>query len=318
MMKVLVTGANGFLGANICRRLLKANHDVYAVCQKTTGWRLHGIRKQIQPVIADISYKPKISHALQTIKPDAIIHMAAYGAYPLLQKDMQRMLMVNYVGLSNILDSYNKYEVMINAGSSSQYGHCEQPMGENDRCMPMDYYGASKLAAEELCQTHTRRTGAPIINTRLFSAYGPYEEATRLVPSTIIKCIDGKQIKLTSGMQCRDFIHTPDIENAYMSLLKRPYLAGETFNIGTGQEHSVRTIVRAIHTETRSASLLEWGTVPDRENNPPHWRANPDKSGRVFGWEAKTNLKDGIRETVKWMKRHRKEYPTTAQEAWGL
>jgi nucleoside-diphosphate-sugar epimerase len=300
-MKTLITGAGGFIGANLVRRLMKENHEVHAFINHESH-RLKDISKEINLYNVDIRNKNDVEHHIDTIKPQAIIHCATYGAYPDSQKDVQKMYDVNLKGTMNLVNIWDGYEAFINTSSSSVYGVQSRPMKETMVSAPKDYYGASKMAGELYCQAEHRINGAPIINTRLFSVYGPYEDPHRLVISTIDKCLRGEPMKFTIGKQKRDFIHMQDVEDAYLKLIEHPELGGEVFNIGTGEQWSVRELVQQVIGETKYTGKYEFGEIPMRKDETMNWVSNTDKIYKAIGWEPKIPLEQGIRHTIDWVK----------------
>jgi nucleoside-diphosphate-sugar epimerase len=308
-MKILVTGAGGFIGANLVRRFMKENHEVHAFINNESH-RLKSISKEINLYNVDIRNKDDVEHYINTIKPQAIAHCATYGAYPDSQGDIQKMYDVNLKGTMNLVNAWDGYEVFINTSSSSIYGNQTRPMKESMVPAPKDHYGASKMAGELYCHVESRRTGAPIINTRLFSVYGPYEEPNRLIISTIQKCLAGEKLKFTQGKQKRDFIHIQDVEDAYLKLIEHPELGGEVFNIGTGEQWSVRQAVQKIMKATRyqdqwpAGDYPDFGAIETRSDETFNWVANPNKTWKRLGWKAEIGFDEGIRKTVDWVKQN--------------
>jgi nucleoside-diphosphate-sugar epimerase len=250
----------------------------------------------------DLLDKAKLERIVKAIRPEGIIHTAAYGAYPDKQKDVQKMYDVNLQGTMNLINAYQGYEVFINTGSSSEYGRCDTPMRENQAARPESHYAASKLAATAFCQAHVKKTGNPIINTRLFSVYGPYEESTRLIPSVIDKCLTNQNIKLTSGTQKRDFVNIKDVEDAYVMLLKRPDLSGNIFNIGTGIQHQVKDVVELIIKNTDSKSVPLFGEREMRKDEAMEWVSDISSSRDAFGFKPKVSIEKGIESEINWFK----------------
>jgi nucleoside-diphosphate-sugar epimerase len=323
-MKILVTGAGGFVGANLVRRLVKENHEVYAFIHNRnaldvsgvsdaghrqhsgSSWRLQGIdKKDVNWYHVDIRNRDDVEHHVSAIKPQGIFHMATYGAYPDSQKDSDKIYDVNLIGTINMIRAWDGYEVFINTSSSSVYGKQEQPMRENMERHPEGAYAISKLAAEYECQTRTQMFDAPIINTRLFSVYGPYEEPNRLIISTIQKCLAGEKMKFTQGTQKRDFIHMQDVEDAYLKLLRKPELAGEVLNIGTGKQWSVRQAVQKIMKATDyDCDYPSFGAIETRKDETFNWVANMNKTWKRLGWKAEIGFDEGIQKTVDWVKQN--------------
>jgi len=310
-MKVFLTGASGFVGANLARRLVREGHEVHLPLRKNSDlWRLEGILGEAHAHQLDLRDFPGLCKALVEIRPNAIIHMATYGAYPTVQSDFDTIFGTNMVGTINLVRACGKvkYDCFINTSSSSEYGLTKKRMCEGDFPMPVNYYGATKAGATIYCQAHARLTGAPIMTTRLFSVYGPYEEPMRLVPSVIKKCLLNQQIELTQGTQRRDFIYTSDVEDAYLELMGRPDLGGEIINIGTGKQSTVRKIVGEIMIATKTSSVPKWGALPTRTNEAESWVADTRKAGRLLAWRPKTSIRGGVEKTVAWMGKNMERY----------
>jgi len=309
-MKIFLTGSSGFIGANMVRHLLDSNHELHVVLRDTelTPWRLSGIENQLNIWQGDITSKSSIEYILNEVRPEAIIHMATYGAYPTKQADFDSTIQTCYIGLANILSSYNRYGIMINTGSSSEYGICGKPMSEYDLPHPADYYGAAKAAATILCQTQTRLKASPIITTRLFSTYGPYEDRGRLFPYAIAGCLAGKPMSFTSGRQIRDFIHVDDVCSCYSELLERPDLAGQIINVGTGHPSSVKSAISKIFKYTGNLSQPSFGSKPHRDNEAMHWLADMSNAHKHLAWRSSHTLDSGIVKTVEWFKDNLEHY----------
>lgn len=310
-MKIFVTGGGGFVGANLVRRLLGEGHELHlSLREKKANWRLAEVEKELNIYPLDITDLPALRRAMLQIKPEAIVHLATYGAYPTIQKEMDRIVQTNLIGTINLVKACDeiKYECFINTSSSSEYGVTGGKMSEKDYPRPIDYYGAAKAGATIFCQTHARITKRPIVSTRLFSVYGPYEEPLRLVPSTIKKCLTGQKLEFTAGEQGRDFIYTEDIEDAYLELLKRPELGGEVINIGTGKQHTVREMVGEIVRESGTKMVPQWGALKTRETEVFNWVADVEKAERLLKWRPKNTLRDGVHKSVEWMRSHLQLY----------
>jgi len=310
-MKIFLTGSTGFVGANIARRLLSEGHEVHLSIRKGANtWRLQDVLPQLNIHEIDLRDYTGLCKAMKSISPESVIHMATYGAYPRIQTDFDKIFETNMVGTVNLVRACDsvKYETFINTSSSSEYGLVRKKMSENDPPAPVNYYGATKAGATIFCQTHTKITGAPIVTVRLFSVFGPYEEPSRLVPSTIKHCLCNEKLEMTSGLQKRDFIYTQDIEDAYIELMKKPEIKGEVINIGTGNQYTVREMVEAIAKETKTGSKPVWGARESEEKPDFSWVADTSKADSLLEWRPKHSLQMGVKKTVKWMESNLKHY----------
>jgi len=311
-MKVLVTGATGFVGANVAMRLLREGHEVHApVRAESNKWRIAEVENELNLHEVDLRDFLAVKKMVEEIKPEIIMHLATYGAYPTRQTEFEKIFETNYFGTANLVRACDsvEYECFINTSSSSEYGLTDKKMAEGDLPKPVNYYGATKTAATVFCQTHARISGKPIITTRLFSVYGPWEEPSRLVPLALKSCIKGEKLALGDGKTKRDFIYTVDVENAYLELMTRADLTGEILNIGTGTQYAVREMVEMIAKKSGADSaLLEWGKLPTRNLEAENWVADMRKAHRILKWRAKESLESGVEKSVEWMRKNLQYY----------
>lgn len=302
--RVFITGAGGFVGANITRRLLKENYDVHILSRTTTpSWRLKDIWNQITYYKGDITNFPSVKKAIQKTQPDYIIHLAAYGAYH-YQTDMDKIINVNIEGTKNLLEASKEilYKCFIHTGSSSEYGFKNTAMKEDDSCNPVSYYAVTKLAATNLCKVFSHTNNKPIVTFRLFSIYGPYEEPTRFIPTIVKSLIKNEQIKLTPGNQRRDFIYVDDVCDVFVKAFDQGFkIKGEICNIGTGKEYTNDEVVKSLFTVTRKKTEIKKGEYPKRNWDTPHWKANTIHSQKLLGWKPKDTLDTGLKKTYSWV-----------------
>jgi nucleoside-diphosphate-sugar epimerase len=242
-----------------------------------------------------------VRRAVEASRPEIVYHLAAHGAYP-SQRDRAAILATNLIGTANLLDalSGHDYRALVHTGSSSEYGHKDGPMHEADRLEPRTDYAVSKAAATLLCQAEAYR-GRPVTTVRVFSAYGPWEEPSRLVPYVMGCCFRGENPRVTTGAQPRDFIYVDDV----LALLKRaaehPQARGQILHAGTGRQHSVRDMVETIVSVCGGGRVqAEFGTEPLRPGEPAHWVANIERTTALTGWKPCHDLRAGIGQMWKW------------------
>lgn len=301
-MNALVTGAAGFVGANLARRLAKDGHEVHALARSSSDlWRLKNIPSNLIIENGDVNDKEALATLLQNIKPDVVFHLATRGAYH-TQQDREEILKTTIFGTLNLLHAAKAagVKILINTGSSSEYGTKDHPMREDERIDPNSFYAVGKATQTLMCQEFARKESFPIITLRLFSVFGPYEEPERLVPSLIRRARANEDLPLASPETARDFIFVDDVVDAYLEAAKHPELSGEVFNIGSSIQHPLKNIVETILSQTNSASVPRWGTYPPRPFDTSIWVADMEKTRRLLGPIGTTPLAEGLKRTIEW------------------
>jgi len=303
MESYLITGATGFVGANIVRRLVTEGKNVHVLVRDSKlNWRLSDISSKLNIHEIDL-LNPDLFIILNKIKPSYIFHLAAYGSLP-REDDINKLIDVNLRGTINLINAakQNRFKLFINTGSSSEYGNKDVPMKETDSIMPINNYGVTKAAATLFAQKEAVRNNLPIITFRLFSPFGPYEEETRIVPYTILSAIKNKPISVGSRTNVRDFVHIDDVVNVYFQACKVKVLPGEIFNIGMGKQHQISDVVSQILLITNSESKIVWNNIKKqiRQVEPNMWEADVSKARKILEWHSRYDLQMGLRKTIEW------------------
>lgn len=307
MKNALITGATGFIGANLARELASRKFAVNILTRSTSNlWRLSDIKDKLIIHNADVLDFNRLSAVAHSIKPKYIFHLAAYGAYPRIETDEKAILETNIIGTYNLLKATLDipYSCFINTGSSSEYGTKNKAMKESDALEPNTFYGAAKASATMLCQNFARQYKKPIVTLRPFAAYGYYEEPFRLIPDVIINCINQKDVHLTSGGQKRDFVFIEDVIDAYMKAIERPS-SGIVLNVGSGSDVSVKEVAKLIHKLVKSDNKLLFGKKSKEQfETDICWKADTAAIKRALNWQAKTSLISGLKKTIAWFRQN--------------
>ncbi len=309
-MKVLITGGTGFVGACLARRLLRERHNVHVFVRKESNtWRLEDIRKNITEHFVDLRHAAIVDQTVEKIRPQVIYHLATYGGFA-DQKDVKSILESNFLGTVNLLRACEQagFDYFVNTGSSSEYGIKSGPMDERDILEPIETYGVAKAASTLFCQLEGVTKKLPIVTLRLFSPYGPWDDPKRLIPYVIKSALRGEAPKLSLPESVRDYIFIDDVLNAYTTVVKQPFY-GEIFNVGSGTQHALGTVVATITNICQNAPTPVWGAVKKQRAEPVRWVANVDKAWQKFNWKPLTTLQKGLEHTIAWMKSNLSLYP---------
>lgn len=310
--KYLITGATGFIGTCLTRFLVENDQDVsLLVRDRALNWRLRDISGKLHIYESDI-LNPDLEQLIEKIKPNIVFHLSAYGSLASDKVDINSILDINIKGLINLINALKRQnlKIFVNTGSSSEYGIKNIPMKETDVLNPINDYGVSKAAATLYGQKAAIIDSLPIVTYRLFSPYGFFEDKNRLIPSVIYNALKNKPINLTSPSNVRDFVFIDDVANAYVAAVNGIIKPGDIFNIGSGQQHSVKEIVDIVMEITGSKSEIKWNALElqKRQIEPKTWRADVEHAKKDLKWEAKTSLYDGLQKTVSWLKNNMSYY----------
>ena len=310
---ILVVGAGGFIGANLLATILKVRKDCYGVVHDSTAnWRHHFLAIPKENILlCDILSKQSVTQLYQKTKPQTVFNLAAFGAYP-HQADETKIYETNFIGVLNLIEAGGSNTIFIQAGTNSEYGSNSNAPKEGDHLQPNSHYSVSKVATSYLLQYYGTQKQFPCLNLRLYSVYGPWEEPTRLVPN-LIERLSQKQLPPLAGAETsRDFVYIDDVVEAFVhaALYIKPELYGTSFNIGTGVQTSLSSLVQAalylpilaFNEDDLKAPTLQpnWSTYEKRAWDLQQWVSNPEKAQQELGWKAKVKLVEGLTKTYQW------------------
>jgi dolichol-phosphate mannosyltransferase len=306
-----VTGAAGFIGASLVRRLLEdGDHVVAAVRPGSDSWRLEGVAGDIELVEIDVTDADGVARAMHDGRPERVFHLAAHGSYS-WETDPGRIRETNVTGMANLLDAAraSRCEMLVNAGSSSEYGLKDHAPSEAEAPEPNSDYAASKLEATRLGAL-ARRDGPRVVTLRLYSVYGPFEDPRRLVPRLVAHGLRGELPPLVRPQTGRDFVWVGDAVQAMLAAAESAQsVAGHVFNIGTGTQTTVGELVELARRTLSIAAQPDWETMPQRQWDTDVWVADPRRAETELGWAPGTSLPEGFEKTVDWLRENRTYWP---------
>jgi nucleoside-diphosphate-sugar epimerase/glycosyltransferase involved in cell wall biosynthesis len=300
---IIVTGASGFIGANLFKMIYQHREDVFAIVRQGKGWRLADISDE-KIISIDINDSAAAKNLIDSILPKTIFDLAAYGAYS-FEENSALIYQTNFLSLVNIISHTIKHSISayIHAGSSSQYGiNCSAPL-ESDRFEPNSHYAVSKVAADAYLRFMGKEQGYPAVSLRLYSVYGPLEDSSRLIPNLIRQALSNKLPPFVDPDTSRDFVYIDDVCVAFILAATKiqPDIYGESFNIGSGVKTTIKDLAEISRTEFNITELPQYGTMDGRAWDLQDWYANPEKAKKILGWEPKYCLQDGLRAYAKWL-----------------
>jgi len=301
---VLVTGGTGFVGANLVRRLLADGHAVHLLVRREhAAWRLDGVRDDVALHEVSLGDLGGLSSLASSVRPEWIFHLAASGAYS-WQQDLDRMVTTNVTGTMNLLRACVAvgFEAFVNTGSSSEYGWKDHAPHEREWIEPNSHYAVTKAAATLFCRLTAQQKDLHVPTLRLYSVFGPWEEPNRLVPTLVMRGLDGALPPLVDPDVARDYVFADDVSEAYLRAAATPgQERGAVYNVGSGVQTSLRQIVEAARRVMGIAVEPVWGSMPNRRWDTSVWVSDPRAIAAAIGWTATTSVEEGLRRTVDWM-----------------
>ena len=306
-MRTLVTGAAGFVGANLASRLARDGHEVHVVCRPAGDRaRLTGIGELILHEV-ELTTPGSASTLVRDLSPEWIFHLAAHGAYS-WQTDSQQICEANLMSTIELVNAAEREGVraFVHTGSSSEYGFKDHPPDEHERPEPNSTYAVAKAAATMYCAHRAHAVGLPAVTLRLYSVYGALEHSRRLIFALIDRGLEGRLPPLVAPDTARDFVYVGDVCGALVRAAERAgAAAGEIYNVGSGRQTTLRELVACLREILPIAEEPDWGAYPQRSWDTNVWYASTTRIARDLEWSATTDLQDGLRQTIAWMRESR-------------
>jgi dolichol-phosphate mannosyltransferase len=310
--RTLVTGAAGFVGANLARRLVRDGHRVAAAVRPGgTRWRLDDIAGEVEFVHLNLTDRDAVSAAVERVRPEWVFHLAAHGAYS-WESDFARIVETNLVTTGWLLEAAlgAGFEAFVHTGSSSEYGFKTHAPSEHEATAPNSTYAVAKAAATAYCRHFAREHDVNVITLRLYSVYGPYEDPRRLVPTLIACGLKGELPPLVAADTARDFVFTSDVEEALVRAACGRVERGAVFNVGSGRQTTIADLVEIARQQLGIAAEPVWGSAAARIWDTRVWVADCTAIKRELGWQPQVGLAEGFALTAEWLKSH--------PEVWGV
>jgi NAD dependent epimerase/dehydratase len=313
--KILVTGADGFIGSHLTEALVRDGHDVRAFVLYNSfnswGWLDHcskDVKGKFEVFAGDIRDPNGIRTAMKGC--DAVLHLAALIAIPYSYHSPDTYVDTNIKGTLNIVQAARDLGVskVVHTSTSEVYGTARfVPITEDHPLQGQSPYSASKIGADQIAMSFYMSFGTPVAILRPFNTYGPRQSARAVIPTIITQIANGKrQIKLGAVHPTRDFNYVADTVAAFMAALSSDRGVGEVINIGSNFEISIGDAARTI-AEVMGAEIEiifdQQRLRPEKSEVERLWASN-DKARELLGWQPQygglEGFRRGLAETVAW------------------
>jgi UDP-glucose 4-epimerase len=309
---VLVTGAAGFIGSALCQRLRSLQHPVVAYDNLSRGRREY-LPEDVRLVEGDIRDGARLEATVSAARPDCVIHLAAMHFIPDCIARPQETIDVNVEGTRRVLDSCRDSSVrhVIFASSAAVYAPSESPCIEDATALrPLEVYGESKLAAEQLVATFHEDTGISTSVLRLFNAIGRNETNPHVVPHIFESLQTSDTVELGNIAPCRDYIDTRDVAEAIVAVADSSH-GRRVFNVGTGVASSVKDIVALLRHILGRAIMVVQEPSRVRATERMLLAADIGRLRRATSWTPRLTLEDTLKDLVAAYGLQTERNPTT-------
>jgi nucleoside-diphosphate-sugar epimerase len=298
-MRVLVTGATGFVGSHLTRLLVQQQCEVTALVRPTSDlWRISDIRDHIVLVKQDLLTASALADQLRERAPELCFHLAWFvlpGTHPSSVRNVDHV--AGSMKLLEALDTIGcKRTVM--TGTCLEQDTSYGSLSEQTPIKPQNFYSACKHALHVMAEFFQSQHGRGFAWARLFNTYGPYEYEGPLVPDVILKLLQNTRCPLTKGDQLRDYLHVEDVARALWAI-GRSDLQGAV-NVGSSEAVSVATVAELIGKLMNRADLLGFGERPPSPFDCRLCCANGELLRTRTGWRQQIALDEGIAQTIRW------------------
>jgi len=304
---ILVTGATGFVGSALVRRLVSSGAAVHILARKTSSpWRIKDI-PEIALHYGDLANADSVKTVVNKVQPRGIFHLGVSNLIGAVGADNETLIQTNIGGTAHLLDvaSAVGFDFFVTVGSFLEYGFRDHPVREDERCEPGELYGVTKLFGTLYGSALARSKNQPIVSLRLFTPYGPRNEPKRLTHAVISQALADKPIALTSPTISRDFIFIDDVVELLLEASRKAKeYRGEVFNAGSGIRTPLGDVVSYILEHTGSQTEVRWGSYHSVSYDSDAWQADMTKTFAHFSWRPKHSLHAGLDRTIEHFEKY--------------
>ena len=295
--RVLVTGATGLIGRHVVA-LLRDNADVYAISRTKKS-----STDRVNWLTCDLAEPGSAQDLIERVQPSVVLHLAGAVRGDRSLDAVYPTLTANLVATVELLEAATRARVQRIVLSGSLL---EEPTAGGTTAVPPSPYGASRWAATSYARMFHSLFEAPVTILRPSYAYGPGQDATKLLPHVITSVLRGERPELASGDRRIDFIFAEDVGRAYLAAASAPAVDGATIDLGSGVTTRVRDFVAAaVDMLGHDFPRPMFGALPDRPLEQ-EIHVDTEPAERLLGWTASTSLEEGLRKTVAWYVRQEK------------
>lgn len=296
---ILVTGGTGFIGSNFISELVKKKKfNIYSLSQKKISKKFK--HKDINYIFCKIQNRSQLKKKLN-FKLDFVVNFAGHSNH----KEIKKTYETHYLGLKNLVEIISSKEIkkFIQIGSSVEYGFLKSPQKEKnkfDLSRLKSIYGKSKLMSTNYLMKFYKKNNFPGLILRPYLIYGPGQKTDRLIPITIINCLNNSLFSFTSGKQVRNFMYVKDFSKiVYKCLFLK--INGEVLNVGSSRNYKVKFIIDKIN-RLINKGFPQYGQIKLRKDEPLNLYPNLTKLKKYIKFNDETTIEEGLKKTISYFK----------------
>ena len=316
--KVLITGAEGFIGSHLTERLLSLGAKVKAFVMYNSfnkwGWidtYKSREKNELNVICGDIREADLLKFVLKDV--DIVFHLAALIAIPYSYASPSSYIKTNIEGTLNLLQAALDacVEKFIHTSTSEVYGTAHYvPIDEKHPLQGQSPYSASKIGADMIAESFHRSFDLPVTTVRPFNTYGPRQSARAIIPTLIVQMLKSDMIQLGSLHPIRDFTYVADTVESFIKSAEADEIDGEAINIGSANGISIGELAEKLRKMMKKEVTIEseGKRIRPSKSEVNKLICNNQKAKEMIGWQPKVSLDEGLEKTINWFKENLKEY----------
>lgn len=317
--KVLVTGADGFIGSHLTEALVAQGCDVRALCCYNSfgkwGWLdtlEPAVKNKVEVVLGDVRDPRGVEDAMTG--RDVVYHLAALIAIPFSYHSPDSYVDTNIKGTLNVLNAARSLETrrLLVTSTSEVYGTARYvPIDEDHPFQGQSPYSATKIGADRLAESYWRSFSLPVTIVRPFNTFGPRQSARAVIPTIITQLLGGmEEIKLGSLTPTRDFNYVKDVALGFITIAGCKEALGEEINIATGREISIGQLAEELIAQINPAArvVCDEARLRPEKSEVERLLGSAEKLKKLTGWQPAHTFEQGIAETIAWFRDNGGDY----------
>ena len=288
---ILIVGGTGFIGFNLIKRLSPKIYKITCISKKIPKNKI----KNVYYKTLDIS-KKNYFKKIKKSKFDIIINLGGNIDH----SNKKETIAAHFIGCKNLIDLLyiNEKTLLIQIGSSVEYGKIKSPNYENSQCKPISHYAIAKFNATKYIIKKSKEKNFSYVILRAYSIFGPNQKFDRLIPYVIKSCLQNKKFPVSKGSQLRDFLYIDDFTNLVIKILSKKNINSGIYNVGSAKPIKVKKIIKIIKKIIKKGSPI-FGGIKMRRDEPIALYPSIKKVSYYFNWKPKYNILSGLKRTIK-------------------